>query len=61
MSPTRPGGLRRRILHPLAPASALALLAGAGAVGALTNAPGSGALLATVAGATAGFANSGST
>ena len=57
MSGTRPGALRRRILHPLAPSLALVVLAGAGAVGALRGVPGCGALLAVTAGAAAGLAN----
>jgi hypothetical protein len=49
------------VLHPLAPALALLALALAGGAGALREMPASGALLACVAGAAAGFANSGST
>jgi hypothetical protein len=56
-----PGGMRRRLLHPVAPALGLAALAAAGAVAALRGVPAAGALLACAAGCAAGFANSGST
>ena len=61
MTTARPGALGRRLLHPLAPTLALAVLAGAGAAAAFRGVPAAGALLACAAGATAGFANSGST
>ena len=58
---TSPGNVRRRLLHPVAPAVALALLAAVAAAAALRGLPASGALLACTAGCAAGFANSGST
>ena len=61
MTAGRPGAVRRRLLHPLAPALVLAVLVGAGAAAALRGLSASGALLACAAAAAAGFANSGST
>jgi hypothetical protein len=57
----RPGGVRRGLLHPLAPALALALLVCAGVAAALRGTAATSALLAAGAGCAAGFANSGST
>jgi hypothetical protein len=57
----RPGGVRRRILHPLAPTLVLLALALAGTAAALRGTAASGALLGCAAGCAAGFANSGST
>lgn len=61
MTPASPDGLRHRLLHPLAPALALVVLAVTGVVAALRGVPGSATLLACSAGFAAGFANSGST
>ena len=57
---TAPGGVRR-LLHPLVPAAALAVLGSAAAVAAVRGTPAAGVLLAGIAGCAAGFANSGST
>ena len=61
MTAARPGGMRRRFLHPLAPTLALLALALAGAAAAVRGTAASGSLLACAAGCAAGFANSGST
>ena len=61
MTAAQPGGVRRRLLHPLTPAAALGVLVLVGAAAALRGTAGSGALLACAAGCVAGFANSGST
>ena len=59
MTSAGPRGMSRPLLHPLAPAVGLAVLALVGA--ALHGTAAAGLLLAATAGCAAGFANSGST